>query len=75
MFVSATPAYGRDYKNSTELLTDWQAGKDFRLHMPQGSTYFSIRDTEKDDEHWVVTFRFDKLNKTYYWDNGNARKH
>lgn len=34
-----TPAYGRDYKSIKALKADWDAGKDFLLNSPYGSTY------------------------------------
>lgn len=40
-----TPAYGRDYKTGKAALAAWNAGKDFRINCPQGSTYCSVRDT------------------------------
>ena len=27
--IQLVPAYGRDYKNQTEVLADWNANKDF----------------------------------------------
>lgn len=44
--VSATPAYGRDYRSQAALRADWNEGKDFRLHVPGAGSapYFSIRD-------------------------------
>ena len=29
MYVSAVPAYGRDYKSKKALMEDWNSGKDF----------------------------------------------
>ena len=29
--LKLVPAYGRDYKSKKALLTDWEAGKDFRI--------------------------------------------
>jgi hypothetical protein len=29
MYVSLVPAYGRDYKSKKEVLSDWDANKDF----------------------------------------------
>lgn len=39
-----TPAYGRDYESGEKTLAAWNAGKDFRINCPQGSTYCSVRD-------------------------------
>lgn len=32
MFVTLTPAYGRDYKNKKEVLKDWNGNKDFIIN-------------------------------------------
>lgn len=42
-----TPAYGRKYDSSEEVLRDWHAGKDF--YSIRG--YFSIRDQEYIQKH------------------------
>jgi hypothetical protein len=46
LYGSLTPAYNRDYRSGVEALADWNAGKDFRINCPEGSTYCSIRDTD-----------------------------
>jgi hypothetical protein len=38
------PAYGRDYKSEAEVIKNFQAGRDFEINYPTGSTYCSIRD-------------------------------
>jgi hypothetical protein len=48
-FIVAVPAYGKDYTTKEEVLTDWAAGKDFRIIFKTelgGGRYFSCRDTE-----------------------------
>jgi hypothetical protein len=50
------PAYGRDYRNVTQVKEDWHAGKDF---MYQGR-YISIRDVPKGTQVWA---RYAKLAK------------
>lgn len=30
-YLSAVPAYGRDYKSAKDVKADWQAGKDFLI--------------------------------------------
>ena len=37
-----TPAYGRDYKNKSEVIAAWHAGKDFILATT--GQYCSVRD-------------------------------
>lgn len=39
------PAYGRSYKTTEEILTEWEAGKDFKLY--GSGSYCSIRDLER----------------------------
>ena len=41
-----TGAYGRDYKSSKEMEKYFRNGYDFKVHLPYGSTYCSIRDFE-----------------------------
>lgn len=41
--LTATPAYGREYKDQEQVLKDWREGKDFRLVY---GPYFSIRDLD-----------------------------
>ena len=41
--ITLKPAYGRRYDNVREMLSDWNAGKDF---FSQATRYVSIRDFE-----------------------------
>lgn len=34
MFITLTPAYGRDYRSSSAAIEDFEAGKDFIYHDP-----------------------------------------
>lgn len=59
--LEATPAYGRTYADSVELLAAWNGGKDFRI---KNGPYFSIRNLEQLKReythihfHWTV-FKF-----------------
>ena len=52
-----TPAYGRDYKNKKEVLTDYKDGKDF-IYARTGQ-YCSSRDFSNQS----VMLRYDKLKK------------
>ena len=47
MFLSAVPAYGRDYKSKKEVLADWNAGKDFLIQDMQHSGYVNKNDAPK----------------------------
>lgn len=44
IYVSAVPAYGRDYKSKKEVLADWNAGKDFLTVGIGGGGYVSKAD-------------------------------
>jgi len=37
MYVTLTPAYGRDYKSAKAAIADYDAGKDFVLNKPWGN--------------------------------------
>lgn len=43
-YLSAVPAYGRDYKSKKEVLADWEAGKDFLIQDFQESGYINKAD-------------------------------
>lgn len=47
MFLSAVPAYGRDYKSKKEVLADWNAGKDFMIQDMFKSGYVNKNDAPK----------------------------
>lgn len=51
-YVSAVPAYGRDYKSAKAVREDWAAGKDFL-----------IQDINKDDKpaDMVLNIRYKRL--------------
>lgn len=44
-YLSATPAYGRDYFSARATREAWDEGKDFQMHTHDGrENYFSRRD-------------------------------
>lgn len=47
-YVSAVPAYGRDYKNKKEVMDDWNAGKDFLVQDMFSSGYINKNDKPAD---------------------------
>jgi len=49
-YLSAVPAYGRDYKTKKEVLADWKAGKDFLVQDMTDSGYININDKPSDVE-------------------------
>jgi hypothetical protein len=61
-YLSAIPAYGRDYKNKAAVLADWQAGKDFQSQGFHGYGYFNA-DTLKDQPAVEVNVRYARLAK------------
>jgi len=61
------PAYGRDYTDKQDVMTDFQQGKDFVLKNTRSrwdSTYCSIRDCEAED---MIKLRYDKLRKVTFY--------
>lgn len=66
--LSATPAYGRDYKSKAEVLKDWNEGKDFLGYsMIEGfDGYFSVRDLEELKKKFdAIQFRYKKSTQTF----------
>lgn len=65
MTLSASPAYGRDYKSRAALIDDFESGKDFASHLG----LFSIRDIEalKRDGIMAIQFRYKKLCQTFIY--------
>lgn len=59
-YLSAIPAYGRDYKSKKAVMDDWNAGKDFLIQDMRHSGYIN-----KDDKPVNVTLniRYAKLMK------------
>ena len=47
-YVSAVPAYGRDYTSKKAVLADWNSGKDFRIENMQLSGYVNKDDKPAD---------------------------
>ena len=57
-YVSAVPAYGRDYKSKKAVLADWEAGKDFLIQDPFLSGYVNKQDKPAD---MVLNIRYKNL--------------
>ena len=57
-YISAVPAYGRDYKSQKEVRAAWNEGHDFLIQDMRHSGYIN-----KDDKpaHVVLNIRFKKL--------------
>jgi hypothetical protein len=45
-FLSAIPAYGRDYPSRKAVLAAWKEGKDFLIQDYKESGYISIKELE-----------------------------
>jgi hypothetical protein len=59
--ATLTPAYGRDYKSRAEVISAFEAGKDFNLaSLFHGSGYVSRTDFQPGDR---VTLRYGQLRK------------
>jgi hypothetical protein len=63
MFVTLTPAYGRDYRTKKEVEADWYSGKDFLIANlgPQCGRY--INKTQCDQNSISATIRYSQLRK------------
>lgn len=57
-YLSAVPAYGRDYKSKKEVLADWNAGKDFLVQDVVESGYINKNDKPA---NVVLQIRYKKL--------------
>jgi hypothetical protein len=58
-YIEATPAYGRDYTNQKQVLTDWLADKDFR----ETSTGSYVNRSQAKQMGLSVIIRYDKNRK------------
>jgi hypothetical protein len=59
-YYELSPAYGRDYKNATEVKTAFLDGKDFEGDYQMGFRLCSIRDMKPGD---TANLRYGKLRK------------
>ena len=59
-YLSAVPAYGRDYKSAKAVKADWDAGKDFMIQDMSHSGYVNKDDATKGS---TVVIRYAKLTK------------
>jgi hypothetical protein len=60
MYLSAVPAYGRDYRSKAALMADWNAGKDFLIQDMQASGYVNKDDKPADV---ILNVRYSNLTK------------
>lgn len=58
-YIEVIPAYGRDYKNQKDVLTDWKADKDFR----ETSTGSYVNRSQALEMGLSVIIRYDKSMK------------
>lgn len=59
-YLSAVPAYGRDYKSAKAVREDWDAGKDFLIQDRTASGYISKSGKPAD---MTLNVRYDRLRK------------
>jgi len=57
-YLSAVPAYGRDYNSKREVMLDWAAGKDFLVQGISGSGYINKDGAPSGS---VINIRYKKL--------------
>ena len=58
-YVSAIPAYGRDYTTEMAVRFDWEAGKDFLTQDIMVGDHYVNKDDLPDD--WQLKIRYNKL--------------
>lgn len=59
-YLTAVPAYGRDYKNQAQVLADWTAGMDFLIQDFEASGYINKEDKPAEV---VLNIRYSRLQK------------
>jgi len=60
MCLTATPAYGRDYKNKTAALADWNDGRDFIIQTIASKWYGKPVSKLDLSVHQEVKIRYNK---------------
>lgn len=60
-YVTAVPAYGRDYKSKRELLAAWNEGKDFLIQDNYLSGYISKPEWETAGKPFTLNIRYRNL--------------
>jgi len=61
IYISAVPAYGRDYETPEAVLADWLAGKDFRMEDTRYRGAYINRDIPEEFGDVVVNIRYRRL--------------
>lgn len=59
-YLSAIPAYGRDYKSAKDVKADWEAGKDFLIQDVREHGYINKADKPA---NVTLNIRYAKLRK------------
>lgn len=63
-FITAVPAYGRDYKSGKEVQEAWDANKDFRIEEmfhPDDGRMVNKQDAEKYSKGTTFNIRYKRL--------------
>ena len=66
MYVTLTPAYGRDYKSGKAVKDDWEAGKDFVINQmghEYDGKYINKQDASDSTPGVTYNIRYAKLTK------------
>lgn len=63
-YVTAVPAYGRDYKSAKAVKEAWNAGQDFRIASFHESGYINKEDWETYGEGRKLSIRYNNLRST-----------
>ena len=66
MYVTLTPAYGRDYKSKKEVLVDWNGNKDFVIQCmmhPYDGKYATRKELMENEPDNDFSIRYGQLMK------------
>ncbi len=63
LYITLTPAYGRDYKSAKEAVADYDDGKDFIINAV-GLPAKPINKSQCESAGFKVTLRYGNLRKT-----------
>lgn len=61
-YLTAVPAYGRDYKSKKEVQADWDANKDFAVQSFTGGGYINKADAKPG---MVINIRYKNLTQVH----------
>lgn len=64
MYLTVSPAYGRDYRSAAAAKLDWEGNKDFRIETyGVGGTYVNRQDLEESKAYSHICIRYAKMTR------------